>query len=240
MATPIKMPKLGDSIEEGVLDTWYISEGERVEPEVSIAALDTDKAMVDITIFDASGVLLKKVVKEGERVKIGDLIGVVGGPGEDIAPLLSEAGLDIDEIGTEANGSSGQGALSTDYRGGDQSGSVPFDTEPELEGEGSQDLCPGYVYVLVNPAFGLNKVKIGLTTREPEERVRELSRATGVPEPFTLVYKAKVPDCREIEQRVHERLSVSRINPNREFFDLEPHRAVAIVNREVVRQVFGT
>ena len=239
MATPIKMPKLGDSIGEGVLSAWLIEEGDRVSAGVVLAHVETEKATMDLEAFD-DGILLKKVVEEGERVKIGDLIGVIGSPGEDIAPLLSEAGLDIDEIGTGANGSSGQGALSTDYRGGDQSGSVPFDTEPELEGEGSQDLCPGYVYVLVNPAFGLNKVKIGLTTREPEERVRELSRATGVPEPFTLVYKAKVPDCREIERRVHERLSVSRINPNREFFGLEPHRAVAIVNREVVRQVFGT
>ena len=45
----------------------------------------------------------------------------------------------------------------------------------------------GYVYVLINPSMeGL--VKIGMTTSTPEERVTELSSATGVPSKFILVY----------------------------------------------------
>lgn len=97
---------------------------------------------------------------------------------------------------------------------------------------------PGYVYVLLNSAYGMDKVKIGLTTRDPEERAHELSRSTGVPVSFTLIYSAQVPNCREIEQRVHSVLEQKRINPNREFFEIAPHEAVSIVNEQVLKQVF--
>lgn len=46
---------------------------------------------------------------------------------------------------------------------------------------------PGYVYVLQNPAFP-HLLKIGFTTRTPEERAEELSRHSGVPTPYRVVF----------------------------------------------------
>lgn len=80
-------------------------------------------------------------------------------------------------------------------------------------------LDPGYVYVLVNPSMqGI--VKVGRTERDPEERVKELSSATGVPTPFILVYHAYFDSCSEAEQRVHAALELKgyRVSTNREFF----------------------
>lgn len=91
---------------------------------------------------------------------------------------------------------------------------------------------PGFVYVLFNPsAEGL--VKIGKTTKDPEERARELSAATGVPTPFVVVYKAFFQDCASAETFVHTLLINQRLSSNKEFFRTSVTEAVnAIIQAE--------
>ncbi|MCK5535594.1 MAG: GIY-YIG nuclease family protein [Bacteroidales bacterium] len=79
----------------------------------------------------------------------------------------------------------------------------------------------GYVYVLINPSLkGI--VKIGKTTRTPEERAKELSLATGVPTPFIVAYECCFNNCSEAETFVHDFLEDKgyRVSRNREFFEL--------------------
>lgn len=87
MATPIEMPKLSDTMEEGVLSAWLIDEGEEVSAGDVLAQVETDKATMDLEAFD-DGVLLKQVIGEGESVPIGQLIAVIGEEGEDISDIL--------------------------------------------------------------------------------------------------------------------------------------------------------
>ncbi len=87
MAIPIEMPKMSDTMEEGVLVAWLVEEGQRVSAGDVIAQVETDKATMDLEVYD-DGVLLKKVVKEGEAVPIGGLIAVLGEEGEDISEIL--------------------------------------------------------------------------------------------------------------------------------------------------------
>lgn len=80
----------------------------------------------------------------------------------------------------------------------------------------------GYVYILINPSYeGL--VKIGKTTRDPEERVKELSAATGVATPFILVYKRLFQDCHTAESNIHTVLTDKghRVSESREFFRID-------------------
>ena len=58
---------------------------------------------------------------------------------------------------------------------------------------------PGHVYVLQNPAFP-HLLKIGFTTRTPEERAEELSRHSGVPTPYRVVFSEFFEDCYAAEQ----------------------------------------
>ena len=53
-------------------------------------------------------------------------------------------------------------------------------------------MAQGFVYILVNPAFP-GYIKVGKTTKTPEERAKELSAATGVPTPFIVAYDARSP-----------------------------------------------
>ena len=91
MAIPIEMPKLSDTMEEGVLSAWLIDEGEEVSSGDVLAQVETDKATMDLEAFD-EGVLLKKVIDEGDAVPIGQLIAVIGEADEDISDLLEEHG----------------------------------------------------------------------------------------------------------------------------------------------------
>ena len=80
-------------------------------------------------------------------------------------------------------------------------------------------LNSGYIYVLINYSME-NLVKVGKTTRNPEERASELSSATGVPTPFIVAYDAYFDDCNMAEDYVHKKLEQKgfRLSNTKEFF----------------------
>jgi len=84
------------------------------------------------------------------------------------------------------------------------------------------------VYVLTNPAMpGL--VKIGRTDNsDANSRIGQLY-TTGVPVPFTLEYACKVSNPDEVEKALHIAFGPQRINPKREFFQIEPEQAISIL-----------
>jgi pyruvate dehydrogenase E2 component (dihydrolipoamide acetyltransferase) len=90
MATKIMMPKLSDTMEEGVILKWLRKEGDKIKQGEIIAEIESDKADMELEAYD-SGVLRKIVVPEGGKAPIGGLIAVIGEADEDIAPLLSGA-----------------------------------------------------------------------------------------------------------------------------------------------------
>tara|TARA_B100000575_G_C23142612_1_gene665484 strand:+ start:4358 stop:5620 length:1263 start_codon:yes stop_codon:yes gene_type:complete len=87
MATKIEMPKLSDTMEEGVISKWNVNEGDEVSAGDIIAEVETDKATMDVEVFDA-GTILKIVPGEGDAVPLGGLIAIIGEAGEDISSLL--------------------------------------------------------------------------------------------------------------------------------------------------------
>ena len=86
----------------------------------------------------------------------------------------------------------------------------------------------GIVYVLTNPAMpGL--VKIGKTSRDSVDgRLSELY-STGVPVPFECEFAGRVKNETEVEKRFHIAFGPYRINPNREFFEIEPEQAITLL-----------
>jgi len=77
----------------------------------------------------------------------------------------------------------------------------------------------GLVYTLTNPAMpGL--VKIGQTTNEITSRMNELN-TTGVPLPFECLFACEVDDCKVVENALHKAFYPNRVNPRREFFEID-------------------
>ena len=88
----------------------------------------------------------------------------------------------------------------------------------------ANDAVRGHVYCLAIDAQP-GTVKIGATTRDPAERLREANACTWSPWPFRLVVAAEVPDVWATERLLHALLSARRINDRREFFTLTPREA---------------
>ncbi len=91
MAIPVEMPKMSDTMEEGVLVAWLADEGAPVAAGDVIAQIETDKATMDLEVYD-DGVLLKRVAGEGDSIPIGGLIAILGSAGEDVSAVLSRYG----------------------------------------------------------------------------------------------------------------------------------------------------
>jgi hypothetical protein len=84
------------------------------------------------------------------------------------------------------------------------------------------------VYVLTNPAMpGL--VKIGRTSQNDTNTRLSQLYTTGVPVPFELKFACRVQNPEEVEEALHRAFGPQRINPKREFFQIEPEQAIAIL-----------
>ncbi|MEN9842499.1 MAG: hypothetical protein RLZZ612_328 [Pseudomonadota bacterium] len=90
----------------------------------------------------------------------------------------------------------------------------------------------GYIYVLINPSMP-NLCKVGKTTREPNDRVREISSATGVPQSFIEIYSERVSNPDEAEKAVHYKLEACgfRVSANREFFQGSVSEIIKITSK---------
>ncbi len=95
MANRVVMPKLTDTMEEGVVLRWYKKEGERVESGEAIAEIETDKAVMDLEAF-ASGIVKKILEPEGSKVPSGNLIAIIAAEDEEIDEILAQVSNKID------------------------------------------------------------------------------------------------------------------------------------------------
>jgi pyruvate dehydrogenase E2 component (dihydrolipoamide acetyltransferase) len=89
MATKILMPKLSDTMTEGLILKWLKKEGDKVKQGETLVEIESDKADMELEAFD-SGLLRKIIVPEGGKAGIGAPIGIIAGANEDITELLSD------------------------------------------------------------------------------------------------------------------------------------------------------
>jgi pyruvate dehydrogenase E2 component (dihydrolipoamide acetyltransferase) len=90
MITKVIMPKLSEAMETGKVIKWLKKEGDAIKGGDVIAEIETDKANVEIEAF-GGGVLRKILIGEGGQVPVGELIGVIADPADDIGAIASAA-----------------------------------------------------------------------------------------------------------------------------------------------------
>ncbi|MBE8721770.1 dihydrolipoamide acetyltransferase family protein [Sphingobacterium pedocola] len=88
MAEVVKMPKMSDTMTEGVIAKWHKKVGDKVNSGDLVAEIETDKATMDFESYQ-EGTLLYIGPKEGEAVAIDAIIAILGEEGEDYEALLS-------------------------------------------------------------------------------------------------------------------------------------------------------
>ncbi len=90
MAEVVRMPKMSDTMTEGVLAKWHKKVGDKVKSGDLVAEVETDKATMDFESFQ-EGTILYIGVEEGKAVPVDTIIAILGKEGEDYKSLLTEA-----------------------------------------------------------------------------------------------------------------------------------------------------
>ncbi|HLO73846.1 MAG TPA: 2-oxo acid dehydrogenase subunit E2 [Flavobacterium sp.] len=88
MAQIITMPRLSDTMTEGVVATWLKKVGDTIKTGDILAEIETDKATMEFESFH-DGVLLHIGIQEGQSAPVDSLLAIIGKAGEDISALLS-------------------------------------------------------------------------------------------------------------------------------------------------------
>ena len=95
MLQKIIMPKLGDTMEEGIIANWIVEEGDTVKKGDTIMEIETDKATMEVESF-VEGIVLKIISEEGQTVPVGAVVGYVGNK-DDLLPEETTGTSEINE-----------------------------------------------------------------------------------------------------------------------------------------------
>jgi len=101
MAEIVRMPKMSNTMEEGVIAVWHKKVGDQVESGELMAEIETDKATMDYESFN-DGTVLYLGAEEGEAVAVDGILAIVGKEGEDYKALLNDNGSTSEEKEEEA------------------------------------------------------------------------------------------------------------------------------------------
>src|SRR3989344_929384 len=84
MPYEFKFPDVGEGIQEGEIVKWLVKKGDKVKEDQVLGQIETDKAVVDMP-SPKSGTILEIKIKEGETVKVGQVMLIIGEKGEKIS-----------------------------------------------------------------------------------------------------------------------------------------------------------
>jgi len=89
MAEAILMPRLSDTMTEGVIAAWHKNVGDTVKKGDLLAEIETDKATMELESYQ-EGVLLHRGAADGQKLQVNDLLAIIGKQGEDVSALVAE------------------------------------------------------------------------------------------------------------------------------------------------------
>ena len=89
MAEVILMPRLSDTMTEGVIASWHKKIGEMVNKGDVLAEIETDKATMELESYQ-QGTLLHIGTQNGGKLQVNDLLAILGTPNEDISTLIAQ------------------------------------------------------------------------------------------------------------------------------------------------------
>jgi pyruvate dehydrogenase E2 component (dihydrolipoamide acetyltransferase) len=89
MAEAILMPRLSDTMTEGVIASWNKNVGDTVKKGDLLAEIETDKATMELESYQ-EGVLLHRGAPDGQKLQVNDLLAIIGRAGEDVSALIAE------------------------------------------------------------------------------------------------------------------------------------------------------
>lgn len=89
MAEVILMPRLSDTMTEGVIAAWHKKVGDNIKKGDLLAEVETDKATMELESYK-DGILLHIGIEKGGKLQVNDLLAIIGSPGEDISSIIKD------------------------------------------------------------------------------------------------------------------------------------------------------
>lgn len=176
MPTQVIMPQLGESVVEGTVTRWLKAEGDRIEEMESLLEVNTDKVDTEIP-SPAGGVVLKLLVPEGQTVKAGTVIALIGEPGETAPSGTDSGGSSAPETAEAGAGASAQALQETAAPPQAQPDLPPARPAAQGDGNGQKGAAP--------PVSGRSR-ELGfispVVARIAQEHNLDLSQVTGTGE----------------------------------------------------------
>lgn len=128
MAEVVNMPRLSDTMEEGVVAKWLKQEGDQVEEGEILAEIETDKATMEFESFH-DGVLLYQGIKEGDGAPVDSLLAIIGEEGEDIQNLIDKGSNDSESDDSVQKKETTEEKSNDEASDGDDDAEMPDDVE---------------------------------------------------------------------------------------------------------------
>jgi pyruvate dehydrogenase E2 component (dihydrolipoamide acetyltransferase) len=205
MATEIKLPRLGQGMESGTIVKWLKSEGEQVEKGEPLYELDTDKVTQEVEA-DASGVLLKIAVSEGE-VEVGRTIAVIGEQGEEVSVDSSSNGASAEKV-EEQGEEEGSRAPQRDQERetGRAATAAPDTSQGQSFGDGGGRLKASPLARRIARERGVELAQIQGTGPDGRIVAEDVERAQAAPSPTVAAPTAEV----EVRQLTNVRKTIAR------------------------------
>src|SRR4051794_22430548 len=203
MATEIKLPRLGQGMESGTIVKWLKSEGDQVEKGEPLYELDTDKVTQDVEA-DASGVLLKIAVAEGE-VQVGTTIAVIGEQGEAV-----EVAEDPQEEGSPARAREQERERGRQASTNGQSERATETTETKQRDSRDGRIKASPLARRIARERGIELSAVAGTGPEGRVVAEDVERAAATGAPVAAAAPAPVPQDVEVEQLSSMRKTIAR------------------------------
>ena len=203
MATEIKLPRLGQGMESGTIVKWLKSEGDNVEKGEPLYELDTDKVTQEVEA-DASGVLLKIAVAEGE-VEVGKTIAVIGEQGEAV-----EVNEDAQEEGSPARAREQERERGRQASASDTSEAVTQIREPEPPSSGNGRIKASPLARRIARERGIELTAVAGTGPDGRVVAEDVERAAATGAPTPAAAPAPIPQDVEVEQLSSMRKTIAR------------------------------
>ncbi len=237
MATEIKLPRLGQGMESGTIVKWLKSEGESVEKGEPLYELDTDKVTQEVEA-DASGVLLKIAIQEGE-VPVGQTVAVIGEQGEDVVLEATASGPEEEQ---QTEGSRGPARDDERERGRQASA----EATPAPSGNGAGTRTDGRIKASplarrIARERGIDLAQLRGTGPEGRIVAEDVERAEAAPAPTPTAAAApmgepEVVPLTSVRKTIARRLTEAWTVPVFQLtIDVEMGRAVALREQLVER-----
>ena len=138
MEEVILMPRLSDTMTEGVIAAWHKKVGDSVKKGDVLADIETDKATMELESYK-EGKLLYVGAKEGEKIMVNDLLAIIGGDKVDVQKIVAAA-----QAGGTKGAASGSDRNATAASAAEQPAAAPHDEETTIE-EPSEESADGRI-----------------------------------------------------------------------------------------------